>query len=550
MTPEVIIRRYQAQNAQRQLVEQTWDLVEKFIGPIRGGKFFQDNVGELSVDWRRGRDVFDNTAIVAADILASAVHSALTSPALQWFGLRFRNDEMNENAEAKVWLEACAEEIYQALGDSNFNTEINETYLDLVTYGSSILVEEEEDKVYVNPRGGDLVFSSVPIRECFFEAGADGRPVVLYRCYEWTPVQIVDKFGNRTPEDIKQKAMNGATADVREKVIFCVWRRKEVNENSVRLMAPKLRPYGCIYVLERGCVPLSDEGGYYEMPAFFIRWKKSSGSQWGHGPGTLALSDVMTLNQLVELVLKAAGKVVDPATLVNERNLLSDLDLDASGVTVARDIAGIKPYESAARFDVSSMQVDDLRRKINRTFLVDQLELKESPAMTATEVQVRYELMQRLLGPTLGRLQSDLLDPLIERTFRILWRAGKLPPMPEKLAMLRPQLDVEYTGPLARAQRVDRVASMERWAAQIGQLSQIFPEMHDLVNPDRLGRESARLLGVPTKSLNSQDEVKTLRRNREQQNNKVAMLTDANAAATAMQGVAAAAKDLKAAEGA
>lgn len=550
MTPELIIRRYQALDGQRQLVEQTWDLIEKFIGPIRGGKFFQDNVGELSVDWRRGRDVFDNTAMVAADILASAVHSALTSPALQWFGLRFRSDQLNEYNEAKVWLEACAEEIYQALADSNFNTEINETYLDLVTYGSSILVEEEDDKQYRNPKGGDLLFSSVPIRECFFEAGADGRPVKLYRCYEWTPIQIIDKFGDKTPEDIKQRAANAATADVREKVIFCVWRRENVNEYAVRLMAPKLRPYGCLYVLERGCVPLSEESGYYEMPAFFVRWKKSSGSQWGHGPGTLALSDVMTINQLIELVLKAAGKVVDPATLVNERNLLSDLDLDASGVTVARDINGIQAYESKARFDVSSMQVADLRQKINRTFLVDQLELKESPAMTATEVQVRYELMQRLLGPTLGRLQADLLDPLIERTFRILWRAGKLPAMPEKLAMMRPQLDVEYTGPLARAQRVDRVASMERWMAQIGQLSQVFPEIRDLANPDRMARESARLLGVPTKVLNSQDEVKTLRRDRAAQQQKVTALADANAAATAMAGVAASAKDLKAAEGA
>ncbi len=541
----MIVKRMSALEGQRKIVEGTWDLIEKFIGPIRGGKFFQTQISEAAIDWRRGRDVYDNTAIIAADILASAVHSALTSPSLQWFGLRFRNDELNENGEAKVWLEACADEIYEALGDSNFNTEINETYLDLVTYGSSVLVEEESESI----EGGELYFSSVPIRECFFEAGPDGMPVRMYRRYEWTPLQILEKFGDKCPDDIKQKAA-ATVSDERETVIFCVWKRAEANdEGAVRMLAPKLRPYGCCYVLKRGSVPLSEEGGYYEMPAFFIRWKKSSGSQWGHGPGVLALSDVMTLNQLIELVLKATGKVVDPATLVTERALLSDLDLDAAGVTVVRSIDGLKAYESGAKFDVSAIQIDDLRRKINRTFLVDQLELKESPAMTATEVQVRYELMQRLLGPTLGRLQSDLLDPMIERTFRVLWRSGKLPQMPDILRQgkYNSQLDIEYTGPLARAQRVDRVQSMERWMAQIGQLSQIFPEMRDLPNPDRMGRESARLLGVPTKSLNSTAEVATLRRKRDAATQNVTQLADANAAATAMANVAASAKDLKAA---
>ena len=51
--------------------------------------------------------------------------------------------------------------------------------------------------------------------------------------------------------------------------------------------------------------------------------------------------------------------------------------------------------------------------------------------MTATEVQVRYELMQRLLGPTLGRFQSEFLNPLIERVFGIMFRANAFLPAPE-----------------------------------------------------------------------------------------------------------------------
>lgn len=542
MKGEEIVRRFDALSAQRKTVEQTWDYIEKFIAPLRGGKFFQPQSSEHEIDWRRGRDVFDNTAMVACDILASSMHSALTSPALQWFGLRFEDEKLNTDVEAKRWLEEVGEMVYGALGDSNFNLEINETYLDLVSFGTAALVEEDLGD-------GELDFSAVPIRECHFEMGAKGGIHRFYRWLQWTPSQMVDKWGiEKLPQEIQDRYKNAQGVDTKEDIIFCIWDRANGADGDT-VKAPALRRFGFKYVMKRGNIELGEEGGYYEMPVYLPRWKKASGSQWGFGPGTLALSDVLTLNYLIELVLKATEKVVDPATLAQERAILSDLDLGASGLTVVRDINGIKAYESQARFDVSALQVEDLRRKINRTFLVDQLEMKESPAMTATEVQVRYELMQRLLGPTLGRLQSDLLDPLVERTFRIMLRSGKVSQPPSVVTERKGQLDVEYVGPLARAQRIDRVASMERWVAQIGQLAQVMPDILDLPDPDALGRESARLLGVPSKVIRPDAQVKQLRDERKQAQAEARQLADAGAAAQAMAGVAATAKDLKAAAG-
>jgi len=86
-----IKQRYDALWGIRKTVEQDWDLIEKFITPLRGGKFFQDQSSEHEIDWRRGRDVFDSTAILAANTLASSIHGALTSPSNRWFTLRFRN---------------------------------------------------------------------------------------------------------------------------------------------------------------------------------------------------------------------------------------------------------------------------------------------------------------------------------------------------------------------------------------------------------------------------------------------------------------------------
>ena len=66
------------------------------------------------------------------------------------------------------------------------------------------------------------------------------------------------------------------------------------------------------------------------------------------------------------------------------------------------------------------------RTAIRNVFYVDQLMLQQGPQMTATEVIQRNEEKMRLLGPVLGRLQSELLKPLIDRVFNILLRNNQL----------------------------------------------------------------------------------------------------------------------------
>jgi hypothetical protein len=50
-----------------------------------------------------------------------------------------------------------------------------------------------------------------------------------------------------------------------------------------------------------------------------------------------------------------------------------------------------------------------------------------SPCMTATEVLERSSEMSLLLGATYGRLQSELLTPMIKRAYAILRRRGDVP---------------------------------------------------------------------------------------------------------------------------
>lgn len=512
MKNEDIKARYQQLRSERRTVEGIWDLIDRFVMPYRGD-MYRDLRSEHEVEWRK-REIYDGTAVLAAQNLASSLQGSLTPPGMQWFHFRFRQELLNSNVEAMTWLEECALRCFNALQDSNFNLEANEAYLDLVGFGSSIIVEEVKNE----DEWEGLSFQAVPVRECFFEQGADGNVIRLFRRLQYTPLQMVDKFGDAVPKDVKDKAAKPTGSMEKEDVIFCIYQRKEMTgRKEQKILTPTQREYGYKYVRERDAAMLGEEGGYYDMPAFIPRWRKTTGSKWGHSPAMIALSDVLTLNQLVQIILLAAEKAVDPANLTTERGLLSDLDLGSGGLTVVRNIDDLKPYVSGARFDVTELRKTDLQDAINRAFYVDQLQLKESPAMTATEVQARMTLMQRLIGPTLARLQNDFLDPMVNRTFKILWRAGELPEPPEAVQEVQAELNIEYVSPMYRAQRQSDVQAIQQWVGFLGSLAAIDQTVLDNVSFDDVANISARLLGVPADAQATGAEIAAKRNARAQQ---------------------------------
>jgi len=144
------------------------------------------------------------------------------------------------------------------------------------------------------------------------------------------------------------------------------------------------------------------------------------------------------------------------------------------------------------------------RDAIRNVFYVNQLQLQQGPQMTATEVIQRNEEKMRLLGPVLGRLQSELLKPLIDRVFAILLRSNMLPQAPEFLSGR--EIEIEYVSPLAKAQKSTELQSIMRAVEILGSLANVAP-VFDYVNFDNLVKHLADIVGMPQKLLKSQSQV-------------------------------------------
>lgn len=536
MTPNDIRKRLDALQTQRHNVEQTWDVITQFVAPFKG-EFFRTGQNEAAIEWRK-RQVYDATAVQAHIQLASSLHGAATNPAIRWFDLAWRDKRLHDNHAARVWLETAATRTYNELQDSNFNLEVNTAYRNLTSVGTAFLVQEPTQD-FTQGWGG-MEFSNVPLKQGYFEPNDRGGARCFYRLMRWKPSQIkslCERKDAPCPENVTKRLDAGSDEQI--KVIFAIYPNANPGSPTARMLTPDKRPYQYVYMLYDD-KEVFDRGGYYEMPVTVPRWEVTDESIWGHSPAHYALADILTLNQLVELDLKSREKVIDPALIVEERAVMTDLNLGPGEVNVVRSIAGIAPFESAARFDAVESTIVRLQSAIQRYFYIDQLELKESPAMTATEVQVRFELMQRLLASTMSRIKEDMLDPIVQRTFNMLWRAGEFEDPPEGVEV--GEYDIHYVGPLSRSMRFDQAASVERWITQLQMIAQAGGEdaADVLLVPDfeKIARHAATQLNIPTELTRDTDAVQA---DMEQRRNQRAE----QAQATTNRDNAAAVRDLK-----
>ncbi|MCP5007288.1 MAG: hypothetical protein GY941_25610, partial [Planctomycetes bacterium] len=176
-------------------------------------------------------------------------------------------------------------------------------------------------------------------------------------------------------------------------------------------------------------------------------------------------------------------------------------------LNVTRSIDDLRPLPNGTNFNVAMAEREEKRKAIKQAFMIDQLELRESSRMTTVEVNIRYQQMLKQIGPTLGRIQNDFLDPMIQRTFNILLRAGRLPEIPDVVKQHGGEMDIEYRGPMSRAMQMDNVQNIQAWVGQLAGLSEIKPEMLDYVDFDELPQMTATMMTVPMGLVRSKEVV-------------------------------------------
>ena len=450
---------------------------------------------------KRNIQIFDATAIHALELLAASLHGMLTSSANRWFSLRYKEDQLNEVDEAKEWLEDATDKMYTAFARSNFQQEIFEAYHDLIAFGTAcLMIEEDENDI--------LRFSSRHIKELYIQENDKGFVDTIYRRFNIPVHAAVEKFGLENLSADTGKLFKKEPFDKIE-LVHVVRPRTIYNENK---LDKKNMPFQSIY-FEFGSGHIINIGGFKELPYVIPRYLKASTEIYGRSPAMNALPDVKVLNKMVETALKAAAKQVDPPLLVPDDSMLSPIRMSAGSLNYYRSGSRdrIEPLNIGQATSVTLNQENQRREAIAKIFHIDQLMIAQNRSMTATEVLQRNEEKMRILGPVLGRLQSELLQPMILRVFNIMLRNKLFLSAPEILA--NQEIDIEYVSPMALAQRSQELQSLVRGLELFAQIGQIAP-VQDFIDENGLVKNIIKLLGLPARMIKSDKQVAAMREER------------------------------------
>lgn len=484
LTVEALRRRYRKAEEKRDRWSRLWDDCYAYTLPSQNGD--ERGGGEsLSVV---NDALFDGTAPDAVDQLAASLLAGLTPPGGKWFALSAGAEvPEDERAGVDAMLKQTEAAIQAHLERSNLMVEVHQAFLDLVIGGSACLMFEED----IIGAASAFRFRAMPLGQCTLGEGPSGRIERVMRKARLKPADIRHRFpGSPGADALKDDASDDAgLPDIW--VIEAV----EPEENRVRYRA----------IIAEG--PEADcllaDRALDASPFLAFRWMKAPGEVYGRSPVMKALPDIKTANKVVELVLKNASIAVTGMWQADDDGVLNPANIRLKpGAIIPKAVgsAGLTPLDAPGKFDVSQLVLDDLRSRIRHALLSDKLGAIDGPRMTATEVVERSTEMARLLGAVYGRLQAELLMPLIDRAIAILRRRGEIP----DIRVDGRSITMQYRSPLAdRKKRTDALATLEWLQTSLA----LGPVAAETINLPEAIRYLARELGAPPELLLEPDEA-------------------------------------------
>ncbi len=473
-TLSLLYEEYKKACALRQCWENTWQECYAYALPQRETVFCPSA--------EKIPSLYDATAMDATDQLGALMLSELTPPWMEWFRLSAGSDlSENEKAQLLPTMQKISDILKNNLDLSNFSSEIHQCYLDLITVGTACLLFEEA------PLGTQSCFhfTAVPLNEICLGEGPTGRLDKVFRSFTMDEATFIARFGlDKLP---RQNEKNKEPIRVIEALIP----RIKGGYDSYTFLHPD-----CQHVSATKESPFLLKQAYYSTSPFVaFRWLKAPGEVYGRSPVMKALPDIKTANKVVELILKNATISVTGIWLAEDDGVLNPATINLTpGAIIPKAVGskGLTPLEAPGKFDVSQLVIKDLREHIRHALLGDKLgTICENNKMTATEVLERSEEMIRILGATYGRLQSELLTPLIERAIAILRKRGEIP----EVFLDGRILNITYKSPRAEIQSRKQAQDALNWLNAVKNLGTEALQKIDTV---KLMRWLSEKLALPT----------------------------------------------------
>ena len=450
--------------------------------------------------------IIDATASEDNDLLASGIQGGLSSQSRPWFRLQASDTSVQRLEHVQIWLYHVENQMRSVLAGSNFYTKIHDFYNDEGGFGNAVMFCEPDFEKVVR-------FSLVTPGVYSFAEGDTGVIDTLYMRYPLRAINVVNRWENCS-DDTKELAKTKPFSWV--EIVHAVEPNRTRDPNKIDSGS---MPYSSCYWEHAKTENFLSTGGYTERPFAVGRWKVNDIEAYGTGPGHTALGLVKMLQSMQKSSLKAIHKEVDPPMRVPS-SLKDILNTLPGGVNPT---ASNDPREAISKlfemnFDYKGVEykIERVQDMIHTIFKRDLfLLISDRPEMTATEVVERSQEKLIMIGPVTERQISDVLEPMLSRTFNIMVRFNMIPPPPIELAGT--PLKIDWISLLAQAQKMLGLQGLRSYTEMARSVAEVAPESIVKTNFDFILDEYASGLALPPQVTRPDEEVAEIRAQQQKQ---------------------------------
>jgi hypothetical protein len=442
---------------------------------------------------RRDEKIFDETAVVGVQEFASRLQSGLVPNFTRWADFMSGSEvPPDQREQIDNELDEVTEYVFEVLNNSNFSQEVHESFMDLAV-GTGILCVEEGDAV--NP----VIFSAIPLPHVVLDTGPDDRIDHVFRERKKVKFDHLPLMYPNATFDARVMNMMGKERDTTVLEVVCRDYSKK-NEDAYYHYAICLTTETVVYQKELK--------GLGSNPFICFRWSKCAGEIYGRGPLMNALSAIKTTNLTIELILENAQMSISGIYQMEDDGVINPDTIQlvpGSIIPKAMGSSGLQPIQAAGRFDVAQLVLSDMRLNIKRALYNDMLGNPDKTPATATEVAERMADLSRRMGSAFGRLQAELVQPVLQRVIYILKKQGRI----EIPTINGREVKVRSVSPLAQAQANQDISTVARFLELVG--GTFGPEMLQLlVDGEKTAIHLAKKFGVPESLIRDENQRKQI----------------------------------------
>jgi len=502
-----LLKRFDARVSARSNFDARFEEVRRYINSDVDGVTAPGTAGE-----DRRLEMIDSTAETVSEMAAAAIYSTIANPMTQWLAIRAARSRLNRQHQAARWLDSTSRAVMGRLAEpaARFQVALPRAIRLELDFGTA--------GIFMGRRPGrPMLYQSPFIGHLYPAENEDGTIDDVHRRARLSARQAVAKFGADKVGRKVAEAHEKGDGETRFDFLHAIMPRREALFTG---KLPKDRSPVAEFWVAVDDRQLVGSSGYRRHPLPMARWEHANDDgPYGRGPGLKALPDVKALQRMREDWFDAVEVSIYPPSQVADDGVFGNLNMSARAVNFVRQEfmfgrtgGAIRPIHTGARPDIALEMIQDQRERVGMKYYNHLLSFSRDPRMTATQALILDEESLRVLGPYTGRMQVELLGPVVEYTFYEMLDAGLLEPVPEALDGER--LEIEYISTLAKAQQLSEVTALGRLWELFAEMFKLKPEILDNHDLDQAYQHAAARLGYPVELLREEGLVGAIRQAR------------------------------------